>query len=269
MTTQLFIKTFSQISISSFSNVGGFLGFTTTASGLLNIGQSVSIDTNVGTRTYYISNVSGDLHTTSTLWDSNSPSSGTIQNVLVYNEPNGNIDTTFDNSNAFNGRVVRVIQDNAGRLICVGDFTTYKGVSANRIIRLFEDGSRDSTFVIGSGFNDVVRALYLDQDGSIFVGGSFTTYDGVASSGIIKLTTTGSIDTSFNVGTGFTNLSAGALTAYDIDKLGNNYIIVGSFTQYNGVQVNGIVQVNNIGVRQTSIDFGTAFGSAAPPSDRA
>jgi hypothetical protein len=39
----------------------------------------------------------------------------------------------------------------------VGNFTTYKGVAANRIIRLNPDGSKDTDFDNSTGFSTIVR----------------------------------------------------------------------------------------------------------------
>jgi hypothetical protein len=44
-------------------------------------------------------------------------------------------------------------------------FTTYKGVTANYIIRLNPDGSKDTDFDNTTGFNGTVNALQLDSNG--------------------------------------------------------------------------------------------------------
>jgi hypothetical protein len=96
----------------------------------------------------------------------------------------------------------------AGMGIYVGGaFTTYNGVSANGIVRLESDGTRDIGFSVGSGFTDPdgvfpssnVANAVQDVSLDVFVGGGFTQYNGIASNGIVRLDPDGSLDTAFDV----------------------------------------------------------------------
>ncbi len=51
-----------------------------------------------------------------------------------------------------------------------GNFTTYNGVTANRICRINDDGSLDTTFSGGTGFNGIVRSIAAGPSSDIFVG---------------------------------------------------------------------------------------------------
>ena len=108
-------------------------------------------------------------------------------------------DTSFDNTTGFNTNVTQIVLDSAGKLYVAGLFTLYKSVSANSIIKLNTDGSKDTSFNFGTGFNSQTQGLFIDASGSIYVGGLFITYNGSFAGGIIKLLPTGAIDTSFNV----------------------------------------------------------------------
>jgi hypothetical protein len=44
-------------------------------------------------------------------------------------------------------------------------------------MRLNIDGTKDSTFNIGAGFNSVASDIVVQSDGKILVGGAFTTYN--------------------------------------------------------------------------------------------
>src|SRR6266446_3960752 len=74
-----------------------------------------------------------------------------------------------------------------------------------------EDGGRVSqssgpaSFNKARGFNGGVGAIAPAGDGSgdIYVGGGFTIYNGTASNCIIRLKADGTVDTAFNVGSGF------------------------------------------------------------------
>ena len=72
-----------------------------------------------------------------------------------------------------------------------GQFTTFSGESQNRLIRLNSDGSKDTSFNIGTGFNSEVYGITLQSDGKILVAGAFTGFTGVAQSRLIRLNSDG------------------------------------------------------------------------------
>ena len=101
----------------------------------------------------------------------------------------------------------------------------------------------DNTFA-PTGPNGPVYALetqYTAQytTNKVLIGGGFTSYNGVARNNIARLNANGSLDTSFNPGTG----ANGAVYAI----ADNDYIrkarIGGAFTTYNGVSRPGIAQI--------------------------
>ena len=109
-------------------------------------------------------------------------------------------DSSFDNTTGFgNGQANQIALDSAGKLYVVGTFTTYKSVSANFIIKINTDGTKDTSFNFGTGFNYQTYSLFIDSSGSIYVGGYYTSYNGSFAGGIIKLLATGAIDTAFTV----------------------------------------------------------------------
>jgi len=79
----------------------------------------------------------------------------------------------------------------SGDYLLGGDFTTYAGVTANRITAIHADGTPATGFSFGDGFNDSVFSLALDASARIWAGGSFTTYKGAPIKRIAVLNTTG------------------------------------------------------------------------------
>ena len=77
------------------------------------------------------------------------------------------------------------------------------------------------------------------MDGKIIIGGSFTTYNGVAGNRIARLNPNGSIDTTFNPGTG-ANVDVTATAVQGDGKI----VFGGNFTSYNGVARNGIARAS-------------------------
>jgi uncharacterized delta-60 repeat protein len=168
----------------------------------------------------------------------------------------GNLDPFFDIGTGFNNTTICSALQSDGKVLVAGGFTSYSGVSRNRIIRLNTDGSIDTSFVIGTGFNNDIFAITLQSDGKILVGGYFTSYSGVSRNRIIRLNTDGSIDTSFVIGTGFNNAFNSIVTQTD-----GKILIGGYFTSYSGVSRNYIIRLNSDGSVDTSFVIGTGFNN--------
>lgn len=183
----------------------------------------------------------------------------------------GLIDSTFAVGTGFNAitrtmipRVPRtgLTASELNQIYVAGDFITYKGVTSNRIIRLNSDGTLDSTFNVGTGFNAAVYKIIPTKDGSgdIYVSGFFDTYKGVSSKKIIRLKDNGDINYSFNAGAGFNNYVLTMLNAPDntLDIYAGGY-----FTTYNGTVKNKIVRLQPNGTISSAFNPGTAFNTTA------
>lgn len=102
----------------------------------------------------------------------------------------------------------------------VGNFTTYNGQTVNRIVRLHPNGSIDTTFNTGTGFDAMVRRLLVQDNGDILVAGTFNVYKGAPISRLIRLRSNGDLDTSFNAAVP----SLATLDALAIDTTGHIYM---------------------------------------------
>jgi len=183
--------------------------------------------------------------------------SGVTTNRIVRLNSDLTRDNTFSIGTGFNGLVHSIQLQSDEKIIVGGTFTSYSGVTSNRIIRLNTDGSIDNTFNIGTGFGGTVYVTKIQSDGKIIVGGSFALYSGVTSNRIIRLNTDGSIDNTFSVGTGFGDVSP---WTYSFDVQSDGKIIVGGdFTSYSGVSLNRIVRLNTDGSIDNTFSIGTGF----------
>ena len=182
---------------------------------------------------------------------------GTTSNYIVRLNTNGSFDSTFNMGAGFTWNVNTIAIQSDGKIIVGGQFTNYQGTNRNRIVRLNTDGSFDSTFNIGTGFNSSVLALAIQSDGKIVVGGSFTTYQGTTSNYIVRLNTNGSIDSAFNIGTGFgTNVRALAIQS------DGKIVVGGDFTTYQGTtNRNRIARLNSDGNIDTTFNMGAGFNT--------
>ena len=161
---------------------------------------------------------------------------------------------------SFNGTVLSISlsADGSKDVYVGGDFTTYNGAQANRISRLNADGTLDQAFMGASGFDASVRwiAPAASQSPNIYVGGDFTTYNGVPRARIVRLNGNGTLDAAFTIGTGFDNTVNVIVPAED----GTGALYVGgAFSTYNGRPVNRLVRLNSDGSVDAGFVTGTGF----------
>jgi len=171
----------------------------------------------------------------------------TLRNNLVGLNVNGSIDANFNIGSGFNSPVYTINVQINGKIIVGGGFTNFNGVNINRIIRLNSDGSLDPTFNIGTGFNDYIYAACLQPDGKIIVGGNFTSFNGVNRNRIIRLNSDGSLDPTFNPGSGFVGTqSGGAVLTINVQSDGK-ILVGGMFTTFNNNTRNYFARLNSDG----------------------
>lgn len=174
--------------------------------------------------------------------------------------PNGTLDSSFltGSGSALNVTHVKITADE--KIILTGNFITFNGISANRIVRLNSDGSFNSNFYCGTGFNDDVNAMILQPDGKLVLGGNFTAYNDVVANRLIRLNADGTKDESFQTGSGF---SREGVQIIKIDSNGD-LMVGGSFIgSYNNNDVNRLVFLNADGTLKSDFDIGSGPSSAS------
>jgi uncharacterized delta-60 repeat protein len=181
---------------------------------------------------------------------------GATTNFMTRLNSNGSKDSAFNLGTGIGGTVNRISLQADGKILTGGYFTTYNGITQNRIIRLNSDGSKDTTFTIGTGFDNAVIAITLQSDGKILIGGIFTTYNGITDNKIIRLNSDGSKDSTFNLGTGFNE------TVHTIAPQTDGKILIGgAFTNYNQNIENRIIRLNSDGSKDAAFITGTGFNA--------
>ncbi len=193
-----------------------------------------------------------------------------VGNIARLNS-DGSFDITFNSSGLFstsgaNNTVndISVLSD--GRILIGGDFTSYNGTAINRLARLNANGTRDTSFNIGTGPANSVFAIKQYSGGKILIGGFFTTYNGMASARIARINFDGSLDTTFNIGTGAVGGQVRTFAVQPDDKI----VVGGAFTTFNAVAKNGITRLNSDGTNDStfsSTGSGATVGAIALQSD--
>jgi len=151
--------------------------------------------------------------------------------------------------------------DNTTSSYLYGFFTgyTYNNTSVNYIIKLNQDLTVDYSFTGGTQFNIspwpfLYNSLTQQPDGKLIATGTFTQYSGVSRNRIIRLNTDGSIDNTFNIGTGFNSFTEGTA----IDSLGR-IVVVGFFSSYSGTSSSRIARLNSNGSYDSTFVVGTGL----------
>ncbi|HYP49358.1 MAG TPA: delta-60 repeat domain-containing protein, partial [Pyrinomonadaceae bacterium] len=148
-----------------------------------------------------------------------------------------------------NGAIGRVRMQSDGKILVSGNFTVTGGQLKYGIVRLNADGSVDNTFNttfdLGTGAGDFA----ILPDGKIIIVGSFTRVNGIAVNRIARLNPDGSLDGSFNVGTG-ANDFVSTLSLQADGKI----IVAGDFTAVNGTGRTKIARLNSNGSLDTTFN---------------
>lgn len=168
---------------------------------------------------------------------------------------NGTLDETFNTAGFGADALIKtsLIQPD-DKIIFAGSFTHYNGIAANRITRILADGTLDTTFNSGTGFNNQIYTLALQLDGKTIVGGNFTNYNGVLINRIARLLPDGTIDSSFNVG-----LGADAIVETVLIQTDGKILVGGRFTFFNGSLCNRLIRLNTNGSIDYSFSVGLGF----------
>jgi uncharacterized delta-60 repeat protein len=184
---------------------------------------------------------------------------GVSFNGIARLNKDGTPDTSFNTgglgagSSGASSTVYAVAVQSNGQILIGGDFTTYNGVTVNHLARLNTDGSLDTNFTAaaGVGASDSIRAIAIQLDGKILLGGLFTSYNGVALNFIARLNPNGSVDSSFTPGLGANDMVSSIALQAD-----GRIVLGGQFTQCNGVTRNRLTRLNLNGTVDPTINFG-------------
>ena len=163
---------------------------------------------------------------------------GTAINNRARLYTDGSLDTTF------NAGVNSYVN-------CIAIQSDGKIITGGTIARLNTDGSSDTTFNTRTGANGAVYCTAIQSDGKIIIGGLFTYYNGTARNYIARLNTNGSLDTTFNPGSG-----ADSCVRFSSIQSDGKIIIVGDFTNYNGTRKYAAARLNTDGSLDTTFNPG-------------
>lgn len=186
---------------------------------------------------------------------------GVKRNTITRLNEDGFIDTTFNANSIFSKisgfRIMHAIaiqQDE--KILCGGNFEGFPSYPLHNLLRLNIDGSIDSTFISGTGFDKSVRAIVIQNDGKILAGGDFRYYNGTTIGGIARLLPNGELDPSFNPPAN----TYSSIETIEVDNDGK-ILIGGGIIFYNGGshEVKRFLRLNPDGSIDESFNIGSGF----------
>jgi uncharacterized delta-60 repeat protein len=151
----------------------------------------------------------------------------------------GSLDASFDPGSGLNTAVFAAAVQRDGKVVIAGGFTNVNGRACQRIARLNPDGSVDPSFHLDSGMDQWVFSLALQADGKILAGGWFENVAGVPRGHIVRLNQDGTLDTSFDPGTGANSLVSGIILCQNGDIM-----ICGQFSSFNNIPRLGVARLH-------------------------
>jgi uncharacterized delta-60 repeat protein len=186
--------------------------------------------------------------------------SGVARTNMARLNSDGSVDTSFNAGSILSLESIIVQPD--------GKYIANSGSSFKR---LNVDGSTDNTFqapVLTSGSTPMIRTLLLQNDGSIVIGGIFSTVSGASRPNLARLSSTGALDAVF-IQNG-TNAEVKTLVA----QTGGKVVVGGIFTKVDSIARAGVTRLSTVPyvslVRAVNFDYdgdGKADVSVYRPSN--
>jgi uncharacterized delta-60 repeat protein len=183
---------------------------------------------------------------------------GTNQGYVARLNSTGGLDTSFDSGSGADSPVLSLAVQSDGKVLLGGEFTSINGTNRNNIARLNSGGSLDTGFDPGTGVSSAalssVRAIAVQEDDRVIIGGSFTSVDGAAHTNIARLNSNGTLDGGFNPSVGVAG--AGVLAGVYILTVqsGGKIVVGGDFTAINGNPRTNLARLNTNGTLDLSFN---------------
>jgi len=172
---------------------------------------------------------------------------GAAANRLVRLDSVGNIDPAFMVGAGPNNEV-QGITVNTNRVVIHGFFSAYQGTPVPSFAVLQMNGSLDTSFILPTESFLFINDFHILSNDQLYLGGNFTTYNGQTVNRIVRLHPNGSIDTTFNTGTGLDAMVRRLLVQDNGDIL-----VAGTFNTYKGAAVS-----------RPNGDIDTSFNAVVP-----
>lgn len=173
------------------------------------------------------------------------PNPGPQRIILSRYNPDGSVDPSFVAAQQTTGNYIYDIEiDKSDKILVSGPFLKIGEVTRYSLARLHNDGTLDTSFdsynLPQNGTSYTIFGVKALDDGKYFINGTFNIYNDRNSFSIAKINNNGTIDTSFNIGTGPNDYVWSTCIQND-----GKVLIGGDFTAYDGTSINRIARLGN------------------------
>ena len=183
-----------------------------------------------------------------------------IQVTIIDDEMPGGVDPGFKLNGGANGPVYSILVDQDERILLGGDFTRVGGVNYGHVSRLHPDGYVDSSFNIGTGLDDIVWSLGVQEDHKPLPGGRYENIDDKQVEALGRLNADGVFDDTFGIDEGVDG------DVYVVVVQSDGAIVIGGdFKKVAGVAAKNIARLNPDGTLDSSFSVGS--GADKPVRD--
>ncbi len=174
--------------------------------------------------------------------------------VRIYRiSQNGIVDQSFSGPRCISNHPNDVLAQPDGKIMLCG---------SNLIRRLTASGAFDPSFQISYGLNGISNDIEIANDDKIIIAGDFIGYNGVSKNSIVRLMPDGTLDNSFDPGSGVINRQSTLPEEqiYDVEILPNGRIFAGGyFGWFDDQPYNSFVCLLPDGKIDTSFHTGSGF----------
>lgn len=176
-------------------------------------------------------------------------------------DPNNSCQTKLIEPDAL---VIRIIPTSADKFLLLGGFQTINGLNHYNSALFNNDGTIDNSYLASN--SDYSVNLYTYNDATYLPNGKIIVpvrHNNTGKFTVMRLNANGSIDNSFNIPSGTSSQIIKTIVLND-----GKIILVGRFTDFNGIPANRIVKLNADGSRDgtftlnPNLSFGTIVSAA-------
>jgi uncharacterized delta-60 repeat protein len=162
---------------------------------------------------------------------------GVEQRSIARLNADGTLDLTFNASPGADDISDIAVTPEGDFIIC-GSFSRYNNITKSRVAKIDSNGNLIESWELSHAPNSTVRSVIIDEEGRILIGGDFRELGATIQPRLARLDPNGTLDTTFQIGTGF-NSSVDNLFLLDNETA----LVSGYFSQYNSSPVSDIALV--------------------------
>jgi len=182
---------------------------------------------------------------------------GVARNGIARLNADGALDEYFNPGGGADNPVTDCVIQEDGRILIVGNFTTYNGFNRVRIARIMPNGDLDEGFDPQHGPDLGVNSVDIMSNGNIIVGGDFKTFNLEPCSGIALLSPEGDLINAFNTDGGLNGSVKKVVAQSDFRILAG-----GLFTKYGEIPINRILRLELDGTLDNDFRVGSAANAS-------